>query len=92
MDNVIIYKYPESKIVYTRDKGIVVVIYEPDEYGPHSHGDKWTAWFDEHQNVVKVQSIERCCDSKDIGLCFGDQFCEEEIRQMKTGRVWFTKS
>ena len=91
MNDKVLYEFPESKVLYSTGKGVTLVIYDGDEYGPHSCGDRWIVWFYEHQVDVKVNAVESSTGSKEIGLCFGYQFCDEEIRQMMTGRVWFTK-
>lgn len=86
-----LYKYTDSEVLYVDGKGVVLVIYDARQYGPHQLNDRWTVWFYEHQNIVNVQDVDTAYDRVDVGLCFGDQFCEEEIRQIETGQVWFTK-
>lgn len=87
----IICKYPNSEVLYVHGKGIVLVIYDKDDCGPHRVGDKWTVWFEEHQKYITVSAVEFSSVGKDVGLCFGDTFCEAEIRQLRKGFVWFTK-
>jgi hypothetical protein len=91
-DDNIICKYPNSEILYAFGKGIVLVIYDKDDCGPHCVGDKWTVWFDEHQKYVTVKAVEFGGAKSSVGLCFGEQFCDEEIRQLRKGFVRFTKT
>ena len=86
----LLYEYTNCSVYRLNDNDVVIMLTD-DECGPHCPGDKWTVWFHEHQSFIEVLRIEKISPIySNILLHFGNQLSDDEIEQIKTGKVYFS--
>lgn len=90
MNSLIVENPDGTKIFNIIGRGVVLAI-PYGLYGPeHNVGDVWNFTFPYGEKKVTVRGVERFSYSTSpVGLCFGGQFSEEDIRYMKNGKFNF---
>ena len=91
MMNSLITKNSEgTKIFNIIGRGVVLAIPYGQRGQDHNVGDIWNFTFPYGEKTVTVKGVERFSYSTSpVGLCFGGQFSEEDMRYMKDGKFNF---
>lgn len=90
MNSLIVENTDGTKIFNIIGRGVVLAI----PYGlygqQHNVGDVWNLTFPYGEKKVTVRGVERFSyPTSPVGLCFGNQLSEEDIRYIKDGKFNF---